>query len=123
MNYPVHKERRPWKFFIEVLEQLQRLGPMWLKERGGIVVYENCYIGSINGGHLTCIPARFLAEEDNAMHDAPMEYRPFDGVPSKREQAVDYITLEQYDGDAEKAMAAAFTVEVEPPKVKKGRKA
>jgi len=74
---------------------VKELFPMWLKERGGIIVYENHMFDSSSFGGQTFLPARYIAE-DNKMHDAPGEYRPHGGLPSFREQKVDHIKLEDF---------------------------
>ena len=114
MPYPVKQERRPWVLCKEAYEQVVRLAPMWLKERGGIVVYENHVMDSSRLGETTFMPAKFIAQEDDQLHDAPMEHRPNGGLPSCRMEAVDHIMLEQYNGDVEKTVAAAF--KEEPPR-------
>jgi len=106
--YPINKERRPWSVFGETFETLQGLAQKWLKERGGIIVYENHMMDSSRLGDTTFMPARLIAEEDDQLHDAPMEHRPNGGLPSCRQQAVDHITLEQYDGDPVRAFNEAF---------------
>lgn len=120
--YPVAQERRPWVLHKEAYEQVMRLAPMWLKDRGGVVVYENHMMDSSHLGETTFMPARFIAQEDDQMHDAPMQHRPNGGVPSCRMEAVDHITLEQYNGDAEKAIAAAFKEEPPEEPRRKSRK-
>lgn len=88
--------KRPWSLSPETYERcIKDLFPKWLKERGGIVVYENHVFDSSSLGDKTFMPARFLAE-DNQMHDAPEEHRPNGGVPSMRQQKVDHIKLEDF---------------------------
>lgn len=76
---------------------MENLFPKWLKERGGIVVYENHMFDSSCFGDKTFMPARYEAE-DNQMHDAPEEHRPNGGLPSMRQQKVDHIKLEDFPG-------------------------
>jgi len=87
---------RPWSVNPENWDQcINYLFPKWLKERGGIVVYENHMFDSSSLGDKTFMPARYIAE-DNQMHDAPEEHRPNGGVPSMRQQKVDHIRLEDF---------------------------
>jgi hypothetical protein len=86
------------------------LFPKWLKERGGIVVYQNRLLDSSCLGDKTFMPARFIAEDDQ-MHEAPDEYRPNGGVPSMRQQKVDHIKLEDFSS-IEDALAC-FTQETD----------
>lgn len=95
---------RPWTVAPENWDQCMRLFPTWLKERNGIVVYENHMFDSSSFGDKTFMPARFIAEDDQ-MHDAPDEHRPNGGVPSMRQQKVDHVTLDEFDGDLNKALA------------------
>lgn len=114
--YPVDKKRRPWAVHTEeAFSSLQNLAQKWLKERGGIIVYENHMMDSSHLGETSFMPARFIAEEDDAMHDAPMQRRPHGGLPSLRQEAVDHITAEQYDGDPVNAFNEAFVKEVPCP--------
>jgi len=95
---------RPWPINKEQYDTcLNRLFPTWLKDRGGIVVYQNHVLDSSHVGDITFLPARYLAE-DNKLHDAPDEWRPNDGLPSFRQQRVDHVKLEEFDGDLEKAL-------------------
>jgi hypothetical protein len=97
---------RPWPVKADIAYGcLKSLFPMWLRERGGIVVYENHMLDSSHLGERTYMPARYLAEEDNQLHDAPEEYRPNGGLPSLRQQKVDHIKLEDFGGDIDKALA------------------
>lgn len=95
---------RPWPIHQETWDRCMELFPKWLEERGGIVVYENHVFDSSSFGDRSYMPARFIAE-DNQMHDAPAEHRPNGGVPSMRQQKVDHIKLEEFDGDLDKALA------------------
>lgn len=89
---------RPWPVSKDVYYGcIHNLFPMWLRERGGIVVYENHVLDSSSRGDKTFMPARYIAEEDNQLHDAPEEYRPNGGVPSMRQQRVDHIKLEDFE--------------------------
>ena len=54
----------------------------WLREREGIVVYENHMLDSSHLGETTFMPVRYLAEEDDKLHWAPMQNRPEGGLPS-----------------------------------------
>ena len=76
---------------------------MWLKDRGGIIVYENHMLDSSSLGDKTFMPARYLAEDDK-MHDAPEEHRPNCGLPSLRQQKVDHIKLEDF-GSIDEALS------------------
>ena len=91
-------KNRPWGIASENYDRcIQTLFPMWLRDRGGVVVYENHVMDSSRLGDKTFMPARFVAE-DNQMHDAPEEHRPNSGVPSMRQQKVDHIKLEDFAG-------------------------
>lgn len=97
---------RPWSVAPENWDLcINDLFPMWLRERGGIVVYENHMLDSSSMGDKTFLPARYIAEEDNQLHDAPDEHRPHGGLPSLRQQKVDTVTLDEFDGDMDKALA------------------
>lgn len=97
---------RPWTVAPENWELcINKLFPMWLKERDGIVVYENHMLDSSHLGDKSFIPAHYIAEEDGQLHDAPEEWRPNGGLPSLRQQRVDHIKLEEFDGDVSKALA------------------
>lgn len=111
--YPIDRKRRPWAVSTEAFSQIQSLAQKWLKERDGIIVYENHMMDSSHLGETSFMPARFIAEEDDAMHDAPMQRRPNGGLPSLRQEAVDHITAEQYGGDPAKALNAAFAEETD----------
>ncbi len=101
---------RPWSVDKENWDQcIKNLFPMWLRDRGGIVVYENHMLDSSSLGARSFMPARYLAE-DNQMHDAPEEYRPNGGLPSLRQQKVDHIILEDFNGDVDEALVC-FAVE------------
>lgn len=102
---------RPWKVGPKQWEQCMRLFPTWLRERGGIVVYENHNFDSSHFGDRSYMPARYIAEDDQ-MHDAPDERRPNGGVPSMRQQKVDHIALEEFGGDMDKALGC-FTSDKE----------
>jgi len=84
MSYPVHMDRRPWKFAKEVLEKIRELGPKWLLERGGIVVYQNGDMCSSRLGDMSVIPAKYIAEDDK-MHDAPPWHESGTGCCSRRQ--------------------------------------
>jgi len=105
-------DRRPWRVSAESAEQCKRLFPLWLKERGGIVVYQNCMFDSSHIGDQSFMPARFIAEEDNQMHDAPDELRPNGGLPSLRQQQQDHIEMSEYGNDIERALDEAFKFEM-----------
>jgi len=88
--------KRPWSVNPENWDQCMSLFPKWLKERNGVVVYENHMLDSSHLGDKSFMPARFIAE-DNEMHDAPDEHRPHGGLPSLRQQKVDHIKLEDFE--------------------------
>lgn len=112
---------RPWAVAEENWQVcICDLFPKWLRERGGIVVYENHMMDSSHFGDRTFMPARYIAEEDNQLHDAPDEHRPNGGVPSMRQQKVDKITLEEFGGDLAKALECFFKlIEERPQRSKK----
>lgn len=104
--------QRPWTVAYEVANQCLDLFPRWLRDRGGIVVYQNQAFDSSHFGEVSFMPLRFVAEEDGKLHDAP-EWR--GDLPSQRQQRVDTITPEQYGGDVERAIREAFKFETTPP--------
>ena len=94
---------RPWSVASENWDTcINVLFPLWLKQRGGIVVYENHVLDSSHCGDKTFMPAKYKGEDDE-MHDAPDEYRPNGGLPSLRQQKVDHIKPEDF-GSLEKAL-------------------
>lgn len=96
---------RSWGVAPENWDQcVNNLFPKWLRERGGIVVYENHNFDASGFGDKTFMPARY-EDEDGKMHDAPDEYRPNDGLPSMRQQKVDHVMLDEFDGDLRNALA------------------
>ena len=89
-------DRRPWMVHFEVADQCRALFPKWLMERGGIIVYENHMMDSSHLGETTFMPSKFVAEEDDKLHWAPLENRPDGGLPSLRQQQVDLVELSDY---------------------------
>jgi hypothetical protein len=79
-----------------------KLFPTWLKERSGIIVYENRMLDSSHLGDTTYMPARFYAIGDTVLHDAPKR---IGDVPSRFQEKVDHITLEEFGGELDKALA------------------
>jgi hypothetical protein len=115
--------RRPWKVFFDAVETLNGRLPMWLVERGGIVVYENHMMDSSHRGEQTFMPVRFLASEDNALHWAPLEHRPDGGLPSLRQEQVDLIELSDFPDTTPAAIIGkCFMFEEAPPKPKKRKR-
>lgn len=105
---------RPWKVAPENVIRCRELFPKWLRERGGIAVYENHVLDSSHLGDVTYLPLRYQAENDQWV-DAPAdEWRPHGGLPSLRQQRVDTIKLEEFGGDVERALAC-FEFEVALP--------
>ena len=51
---------RPWSVTAENWERCMTLFPTWLRERGGIVVYENHVFDSSRFGDKTFMPARSM---------------------------------------------------------------
>ena len=98
MSRPYPIDRNKWVGCTE------NLFPVWLRERGGIVVYENHMMDGSHMGEQTFMPARYIAAEDNQLHDAPEEYRPNGGLPSQRQQKIDHIKLEDFGGSIEAAL-------------------
>jgi hypothetical protein len=93
---------RPWPIDKENYERcVKGLFPQWLKERGGVVVYENHMMDSSQRGVLAFMPARFVAT-DNLMHDAPPR---IGDVPSRFQERVDTVRLEEFAGELDKALA------------------
>lgn len=92
---------RPWPVDKDNWNQCTCvLFPKWLKERGGVVVYENHMMDSSQRGMLSFMPARYMAE-DNQLHDAPPR---IGDVPSRFQEKVDHIKLEDFDGDVVQAL-------------------
>ena len=89
---------RPWTVAPENWDACNsELFPRWLKERGGVVVYENHMMDSSYMGDKTFLPARYIATDGQSV-EAPDEWRPEDGLPSLRQQKVDHIKLEDFEG-------------------------
>lgn len=93
--------QRPWIIDDEQWDQcINNLFPTWLKERNGVVVYENHMMDSSNLGDLSFMPFKYLAE-DGSMREAPNR---LGDVPSRFQERVDHIRLEEFSGDLEKAL-------------------
>jgi hypothetical protein len=96
-------QRRPWPIWLDVYDRcMKSLFPIWLERRGGIVVYENQTMDSSHLGDRTYMPAKFYAQEDEVLHDAPPR---IGDVPSRFQEKVDHITLEEFGGELDKALA------------------
>lgn len=93
---------RPWKISAGSYGQCMRLFPTWLKERGGIVVYENHMMDSSHFGDRSFMPAKYYAQEDDQLHDAPDR---IGDVPSRFQEKTDHITLKEFGGELLKALA------------------
>lgn len=93
---------RPWGISKDYYDYCMKLFPIWLRERKGVVVYQNRMMGSSRLGDTTFTPARFYAEGDTQLHDAPMR---LGDVPSRLQEKVDHITLEEFGGELDKALA------------------
>lgn len=102
---------RPHVVSSGVWDRCMSFFPMWLRERGGIAVYENHNFDSSAFGQMSFMPMRFQAEDDT-WHDAPEEHRPGGGVPSLRQQRIDIVKLDEFDGDVETCIAACFKMQV-----------
>jgi hypothetical protein len=101
--------QRPWGINPEQWnEELKSLFSTWLKDRGGIVVYENQMFDSSAFGSRSYVPARYYAEGSSVLHPAPQW---IGDLPSERQHKVDHITLEEFDGDVERLLAECFTEE------------
>jgi len=101
---------RPWEINADVWDRCMMFFPNWLEKRGGIVIYENQNFDSSHFGDRSYMPARFIAEEDDELHDAPAEHFPDHGIgmPSLRQQKVDHITYEEFNNDGVALMVACF---------------
>lgn len=100
---------RTWPIPAEVYDRcIGQTFPMWLKERGGIAVYENRMFDSSQFGSTAYLPASYIAE-DNLMHPAPGW---IGDLPSTRKELVSIITLETAGG-LQNALAQ-FVVNEEP---------
>ncbi len=99
------KSRRPWMVRPEHYQHcISVLFPTWLRERGGIAVYENVNFSSSFFGTISFIPMRYIAK-DERFHDAPMR---IGELPSVMQERADVIKLDDYDGDLVRALAEAF---------------
>lgn len=122
---PVYRKdpaRRPWTVHHEAAETCQHRFPMWLVERGGIVVYENHMMDSSGLGDQTFMPVKYIAQEDDKMHWAPLEHRPDGGLPSRRQQQVDLIELADFPDTPPAAIIGKCFLFEEAPKKKPRRK-
>jgi hypothetical protein len=99
----------PWPVPADAYDRcIGQTFPMWLKERGGIAIYENRMMDSTQYGTTAYLPASYIAE-DNLMHPAP----PWIGdMPSSRRELIGIVTLETAGG-LENALAN-FVVQEEP---------
>lgn len=105
-------DRRPWIVHREAAATCKVLFPKWLREREGIIVYQNQTLDSSHLGETAYMPARFIAQEDDHLHWAPLENRPNGGLPSLRQQQVDLIVLADYaTADVDGVIAKAFRFE------------
>ena len=97
---------RPWSINPTSYDACMKdLFPRWLRERGGVVVYQNQMFDSSSFGDTTFLPKRYLST-DNQIHEASEQYYPDSiGLPSLRQQKVDHVTLEEFGGDVEKALS------------------
>lgn len=94
---------RPWKIRSDAYQRcMTDLFPLWLKERGGVVVYENHMMDSSHFGDRSFMPAKFCAQEDNQLHDAPKR---IGDVPSRLQEKVDHIKLEEFASELNRALA------------------
>jgi hypothetical protein len=120
-QYRKAADRRPWTVHHPESALKDRF-IMWLQERGGIVVYENQMLDSSARGDQTFMPVRFVASEDDLLHWAPMEHRPDGGLPSRRQQQVDVISLEDFpDTTPASVVGMCFKFE-EPAPVPAGKR-
>lgn len=93
---------RPWKIAPgSYLQCMEKLFPMWLRERGGIVVYENHTMDSSHFGDRSFMPAKFYTKDDE-LHDAPQR---IGDVPSRMQERVDHITLKEFGGELNRVLA------------------
>jgi len=94
---------RPWKIPARNYHAcIEELFPKWLKEREGVIVYENHMMDSSHFGERSFMPARYYAKEDEQLHDAPPR---IGDVPSRFQEKVDHITLKEFGGDLDKTLA------------------
>lgn len=103
--------QRPYKVHREVREICKEKFPTWLRERNGIVVYQNHVLDSSHCGETTFMPAKFYAEGVDGLQDAPEEHRPNGGLPSLRQQKIDHVRLEEFGGDVDKCLSVCFVFE------------
>jgi len=101
---------RPWEVNPENWRRCifdPGLFPKWLRERGGIVVYENQLLDSSSMGNKTFMPAKFYAEGHVELQDAPEQFSP-DGNCSTIQVKVDHITVDEYGGDLDLIIGNCF---------------
>ena len=115
------REKR-WVIDREIWQRCMDLFPTWLRERGGIAVYENHMMDSSECGSTSFMPARFYAKEVEGLQDAPPR---IGDVPSRFKERVDHIQLEEFGGDVQKCIDYCFVQEavvVEPKETKKRKR-
>jgi hypothetical protein len=97
---------RPWEIDDLIWDDSVPLLMKWLKERGGIVVYENHVLDSSQMGATSFLPSRYIAQDDNKMHDAPPR---IGDVPSRFQERVDHVKVEDFGNDVDRAIKGCFT--------------
>jgi hypothetical protein len=96
---------RPHEIDADIWDDIEVLFHVWLRERGGVVVYENQNFNSSELGAKSFMPAKYIARDEKT-YDAPAR---IGDVPSRFQERVDHIKLEDFDGDVERVFAACFT--------------
>lgn len=102
----MNKDRRPWSIDNSQLPIVRILFPKWLRERGGIIVYENHNFDSSAFGDRSYTPAMVIFAGETEPRPAPNR---LGDVPSRFQYRVDHVTLEEFDGDVETALCTCFS--------------
>lgn len=96
-TYVLAEDRRPWVFEVQNVQQVMEMVEKWLKERGGVVIYENITLDSSHMGERNMIPAIFESEKEGFVC-APTPRWNKDGNFSTEMQQVDFIHVDQFEG-------------------------
>jgi len=101
-------DRRPWRVSPDVWDVVMEAFPMWLREREGIIVYENENFDSSAFGDQTFVPAMCYVEGSDRLKPAPKR---LGNLPSNFQYQADHIKLEEFDGDTDLAIRTCFVRE------------
>jgi hypothetical protein len=105
MNTQETRMNRPHEIDADIWDDAKILFHVWLRERDGVVVYENQNLSSSQCGAKSFMPGRYVAVDEKT-YDAPAR---IGDVPSRFQERVDHIKREDFGDDVEKAFAACFT--------------